>query len=100
MFVFLRLTNAYGNPAQPSIEGAMGRFDLPEDAIWQCALIALLNVEKYPPSSQSLLMTLGIGALILAWYQRFDLGVQLDPCIACYTFSGWCRSRSILRICS
>jgi uncharacterized membrane protein len=76
-FVILRVTNSYGNPAVPSIDGAMGHFQLSADASWRDALIGFLNVEKYPPSLMYLLMTLGIGALILAWYQRFDAGVPL-----------------------
>jgi len=77
VFVLLRLTNLYGNPATPSIDGAMGVFRLPPDATWSYALIGLLNLEKYPPSLQYLLMTLGIVALLLAWYQRYDVGAPL-----------------------
>lgn len=76
-FVILRLTNVYGNPPVPSITGAMGHFNVAVDASWDYFLIALLNVEKYPPSLLYLLMTLGVGALILAWYQRFDAGAPL-----------------------
>lgn len=71
-FTCLRLTNAYGNPSQPSIEGAMGDFVLPSDATLAYAVIGFLNVEKYPPSLQYLLMTLGVSALLLAWFQRYD----------------------------
>lgn len=78
VFVLLRLTNLYGNPATPSIHGAMGDFRLPSDATWSYALIGLLNVEKYPPSLQYVLMTLGIAALLLAWYQRYDTGAPLE----------------------
>lgn len=76
-FVVLRVTNVYGNPSSPSIPGAAGDFLLPDGAGWQYALIALLNVEKYPPSLQFLLMTLGVLALLLAWYQRYDAGASL-----------------------
>lgn len=72
LFAVLRLTNAYGNPSQPSIEGAMGDFVLPVDAGAAYAVIGFLNVEKYPPSLQYLLMTLGVCALLLAWFQRYD----------------------------
>src|SRR5262245_51606084 len=64
-FAFLRFTNLYGNPAQPSIEGAMGDYILPGDATLEYAVIGFLNVETYTPSLQSLLMTLGICALLL-----------------------------------
>jgi uncharacterized membrane protein len=76
VFVVLRVTNFYGNPSTPSIDGAMGDFALPAGASWQYALIGLLNVEKYPPSLQYLPMTLGVGALILACYQRYDAGAR------------------------
>jgi uncharacterized membrane protein len=72
IFALLRLTNLYGNPSQPSIEGAMGDFVLPPDATIAYAAIGFLNVEKYPPSLQYLLMTLGICALFLAAFQRYD----------------------------
>jgi uncharacterized membrane protein len=72
VFALLRLTNLYGNPSQPSIEGAMGDFILPSDATIVYAIIGFLNVEKYPPSLQYLLMTLGIGALLLAAFQRYE----------------------------
>ncbi len=74
LFVVLRLTNAYGNPSQPSIGGAMGDFVLPPGASIQYAVIGFLNVEKYPPSLQFLLMTLGVCALLLAFFQRYDSG--------------------------
>lgn len=76
-FCVLRLTNVYGNPPTPSIPGAMGVFALPPDATWSYAVIGFLNVEKYPPSLQYLLMTLGVAAFILGWYQRYDLGARV-----------------------
>jgi uncharacterized membrane protein len=72
LFAVLRLTNAYGNPSQPSIGGAMGDFVLPPGSSIEYAVIGFLNVEKYPPSLQFLLMTLGLGALLLALFQRYD----------------------------
>jgi uncharacterized membrane protein len=72
VFAVLRLTNAYGNPARPSIEGAMGDFQLPLGADLEYALIGFLNVEKYPPSLQYLLLTLGVCALLLGAFQRYD----------------------------
>jgi uncharacterized membrane protein len=79
LFVVLRLTNAYGNPSQPSIGGAMGDFVLPPGATLEYAVIGFLNVEKYPPSLQFLLMTLGVSALLLAFFQRYDNGRTLGP---------------------
>jgi uncharacterized membrane protein len=72
LFALLRLTNAYGNPSHPSIEGAMGDFVLPQDASVGYAVIGFLNVEKYPPSLQYLLLTLGVCAVLLAAFQRYD----------------------------
>jgi uncharacterized membrane protein len=79
LFVVLRLTNAYGNPSQPSIGGAMGDFVLPPGASFEYAVIGFLNVEKYPPSLQYLLMTLGVCAFVLALFQRYDGGRPLGP---------------------
>lgn len=76
-FAVLRLTNWYGNPSRPSIPGAMGDFELPDDATVEYALIGFLNVEKYPPSLQFLLLTLGVCALLLAIFQRYDGGRPL-----------------------
>ncbi len=79
LFAVLRLTNAYGNPSQPSIQGAMGDFVLPPGASIEYAVIGFLNVEKYPPSLQFLLMTLGVSAVLLAVFQRYDGGRPLGP---------------------
>jgi uncharacterized membrane protein len=79
LFAVLRTTNVYGNPSQPSIYGAMGDFVLPPGSSFEYALIGFLNVEKYPPSLQFLLMTLGVGALLLAGFQRYDGGRPLGP---------------------
>jgi uncharacterized membrane protein len=72
VFTLLRLTNAYGNPSRPSIDGAMGDFQLPQGTDFAYALIGFLNVEKYPPSLQYLLLTLGVCALLLTVFQRYD----------------------------
>jgi uncharacterized membrane protein len=54
-FVLLRLTNLYGNPGGPfAPQGAPAM-----------TLVALLNTDKYPPSLQFLLMTLGPTILLL-----------------------------------
>lgn len=79
-FSILRLTNFYGNPSRPSIAGAMGDFRLPPAADFEYALIGFLNVEKYPPSLQYLLLTLGACALLLAALQRYD-GTRALPAL-------------------
>jgi uncharacterized membrane protein len=71
-FSILRLTNAYGNPSRPSIAGAMGDFQVPDGAGLGYALIGFLNVEKNPQSLQYLLLTLGVCALLLSAFQRYD----------------------------
>ena len=63
LFVVLRATNIYGNPRTTPFPGA-GPF-VPQHSLVM-SLLAFLNVEKYPPSLQFLLMTLGPGILALA----------------------------------
>ena len=59
LFVFLRATNLYGNlwprPPQPTALRTV---------------LAALDATKYPPSLCFLLMTLGPGLLLLAWFER------------------------------
>lgn len=59
LFVLLRTANGYGDPAawqgQPSAAGTV---------------MAFLNLTKYPPSADFLLLTLGLGAWILAAFER------------------------------
>lgn len=59
LFVVLRAVNGYGNPApwrpQPTLALTVASF---------------LNLLKYPPSFQFLLMTLGPALLALAWAER------------------------------
>ena len=65
-FIVLRVTNFYGNP--PALPGGV----TPGDFHWQSTvaktLVLFLDTEKYPPSLQFLLMTLGPGLLLLAWF--------------------------------
>jgi len=69
-FLFLRTTNLYGNPSWAFQRGGPGHFAPQESA--SLTLIALLNTEKYPPSLQFLLMTLGPSFLLLGLYARKD----------------------------
>lgn len=59
LFVLLRASGWYGDPAVFAAR----------DAAWQTAA-AFMNVEKYPPSLQFCLVTLGIMWLLLAWFER------------------------------
>jgi uncharacterized membrane protein len=59
LFVVLRTVNGYGNPApwRPQATAAL-------------TVASFLNLLKYPPSFQFLLMTLGPALLALAWAER------------------------------
>ena len=77
-FVALRATNFYGNtPPGFGFGFSSGPFAIQET--WTKTVIAFFNVEKYPPSLQFLLMTLGPNLLLLAafdrWQMRGALGV-------------------------
>jgi uncharacterized membrane protein len=61
-FFFLRATNVYGDPvAWTPRQNTLG------------TLISFLNVTKYPPSLQFLLMTLGPVLIFLGWLERFPI---------------------------
>jgi len=63
-FIVLRFTNIYGNPP-PGLGGvSQGDWHLQSSAAK--TIILFLDVEKYPPSLQYLLMTLGPSMLLLA----------------------------------
>lgn len=64
LFVALRLTNVYGNPAGSYQRGGPGHFHA-YDSVSR-TIIAFLDTEKYPPSLQFLLMTLGPSLIALA----------------------------------
>lgn len=58
-FVMLRAVNGYGNPVAWTAQGSSAM-----------SVVAFLNVTKYPPSLDFLLMTLGPALLVLAWFDR------------------------------
>jgi uncharacterized membrane protein len=68
LFAFLRLTNLYGNP--PAGLGGVSQGDFHPQPTFAKTLILFLDVEKYPPSLQFLLMTVGPSLLLLAWLDR------------------------------
>jgi len=68
LFALLRLTNAYGNPATGL--GGVSQGDFHVQPTTAKTLILFADVEKYPPSLQFLLMTVGPSLLILAWLDR------------------------------
>ena len=58
IFVFLRLTNLYGDPVKWAVHQSMAG-----------TLISFLNVTKYPASLQFLLMTLGPALMLLGLFE-------------------------------
>ena len=68
-FVLLRLTNVYGNP--PAGQGGVSQGDWHVQPTFEKTAILFLDVEKYPPSLQFLLMTLGPSFLLLAWLDKW-----------------------------
>ncbi|HXR15443.1 MAG TPA: heparan-alpha-glucosaminide N-acetyltransferase domain-containing protein, partial [Terriglobales bacterium] len=67
-FIVLRLTNLYGNP--PAGLGGVSQGPWHIQPTLEKTIILFLDVEKYPPSLQFLLMTLGPSLLLLAWLDR------------------------------
>jgi len=72
LFVVLRATNLYGNP--PALPGGVTPGDFSLQPTLEKTVILFLDTEKYPPSLQFLLMTLGPSLLALAWLE----GRRLD----------------------
>jgi uncharacterized membrane protein len=69
-FVILRATNIYGNPPIGFGAASAGPFVVQKTT--ELTAIAFLNVEKYPPSLQYLLMTLGPSIILLAFFDKVD----------------------------
>jgi len=70
LFILLRATNIYGNPPVDAPFLAGGPF-VPQKTLVM-SVISFLNVAKYPPSLDFLLMTLGPAFLLLAWFDTFN----------------------------
>jgi uncharacterized membrane protein len=68
LYIALRLTNLYGNP--PAGLGGVSQGDFHLQPTLSKTIILFLDVEKYPPSLQFLLMTIGPSLLLLAWLDR------------------------------
>jgi uncharacterized membrane protein len=71
LFVALRSTNLYGNPVAPAALVSPGNFHV--QPTLDKTIILFLDVEKYPPSLQYLLMTLGPGLIALAFLERINI---------------------------
>lgn len=67
-FILLRASNLYGNP--PTGLRGVSQGDWHIQSTFEKTAILFLDVEKYPPSLQFLLMTLGPAALLLAWLEK------------------------------
>lgn len=74
LFLFLRGTNLYGNPPYHGQNDFVYSSDM--DGPWHVqssvtmTVVSFLNVEKYPPSLQYLLMTVGPGLILLSFLDR------------------------------
>lgn len=84
-FIFLRATNLYGNPPAGSHGVSQGDWHIQPTA--EKTIILFLDVEKYPPSLQFLLMTLGPSLLLLAW---------LDKRVCCGAKPSWIQSALLI----
>jgi uncharacterized membrane protein len=84
MFIVLRLTNFYGNP--PVGLGGVSQGPWHIQPTLEKTVILFLDVEKYPPSLQFLLMTLGPALLLLAWLEKKfdskDAGQKIPPVLS------------------
>jgi uncharacterized membrane protein len=79
LFVILRATNLYGNP--PALPGGVTPGDFSVQATLEKTVILFFDTEKYPPSLQFLLMTLGPSLLALAWLDGKRLGTLAAPLV-------------------
>ncbi|HUS18664.1 MAG TPA: heparan-alpha-glucosaminide N-acetyltransferase domain-containing protein [Terriglobales bacterium] len=70
LFAVLRATNIYGNPPGLGFQLSTGTFEV--QPTLEKTIIAFFNTEKYPPSLQYLLMTLGPCLIAMSWFDRFD----------------------------
>ncbi len=80
-FIVLRLTNLYGNP--PVGLGGVSQGPWHIQPTLEKTMILFFDVEKYPPSLQFLLMTLGPALLLLAWLdKRLDGRQAISPALS------------------
>jgi uncharacterized membrane protein len=76
-FVLLRVSNLYGNP--PALPGGVTPGDFHLQTTFEKSLILFLDTEKYPPSLQFLLMTIGPAFLFIAWLEGKPLSRLWQP---------------------
>lgn len=63
LFVILRFLNVYGDPNHWTDQG-----------VWHRTILSFINVQKYPPSLDYLLITLGVCNLLLAAFEYAENG--------------------------
>jgi uncharacterized membrane protein len=67
-FLALRAFNAYGNPAAGVARNSPGEWHAQSTVAM--SIVSFLDLEKYPPSLQFLLMTLGPALILMAFVER------------------------------
>ncbi len=67
-FLVLRAFNAYGNPAAGVARNSPGEWHAQSTVAM--SIVSFLDLEKYPPSLQFLLMTLGPALILMAFVER------------------------------
>jgi uncharacterized membrane protein len=73
LFFLLRFTHGYGQPPRDAVMLGVTAGPYVPQATLEKSIIAFFNVNKYPPSLQFLLMTLGPSLMLLAWFDRMNL---------------------------
>jgi uncharacterized membrane protein len=76
-FILLRATNIYGNP--PAGLGGVSQGDWHIQPTIEKTVILFFDVEKYPPSLQFLLMTIGPSLLLLSWLDKRSTRHLMSP---------------------
>ncbi len=79
-FVLLRSTNIYGNPPAELRVVTAGDFHV--QPTFSKTVMMFLDTEKYPPSLQFLLMTLGPAILVLFAIERYGMPRLATPIVA------------------
>jgi uncharacterized membrane protein len=77
LLIVLRSVNAYGEPVPWTPQA---------DPVH--ATMAFLNFTKYPPSLDFLLLTLGVGAIVLAWTERANMAATRAATRVAAVFGG------------
>jgi hypothetical protein len=88
-FLLLRVTMIYGDPAFPTGPEGVWR-DWREQSTIGAAIMVFLDVQKYPPSLQFTLVTLGV--VLTLWPLLVAFAGPMAP--RCSTRSALCRSSS------